>query len=215
MVTLTERTVVAVLALLTLAARGAGCRSPAAPSPNPSASPSYPAAKPDATAFENLPLIRSLERSSSRRSFLVEIGTPAATQEGVSAPGDGWEYTFAEIVGTRIDLYRWTVFSTGGVKFRGPEPNVSRLEINDIEPLLVDSNTAARLGREYGAQAYVDRYTQVRIHMSIRLLRGLVVWELSFFAPVSQTGCELPIWLLAKTGELLARDLRCLSSSSN
>lgn len=182
---------------------------------NPSASPSYPAAKPDATAFENLSLIRSLERSSGRKSFLVEINAPSVTQEGVSTPGDGWQYTYAEVVGTHTDLYPWTVYSTGQIEFHGRQPNVSRLEINDIEPLLViDSDTAARLGREYGAQAYVDRYSQVRIHMRVRLLGGLVVWEVSFFAPVTQTRCELPIWLLAKTGELLARDLRCLSSSS-
>jgi hypothetical protein len=168
--------------------------------------------KPLSTAFENLPLILSLEETSGRQTILIAIAGPA-NQDGRTREGDGWGYTFAEMSGGTRKLYGWIVRGDGRVEFRGEVLDLLRYERADIGPFLqIDSPQAARLGREYGAQPFVDRYPNAQIGMSCRFLGGQPIWDLGFFViPGPTPFCEPNIWLHAQTGQLMARDVSCIS----
>lgn len=187
----------------------------AAPAPTATPSPNYPLGTPNATAFENLPLIRSLETASGRQTILVSLGGSGLDQDGRLLSGDGWQYVFAERAGNVVNLYEWTLRSTGALELTGPySPFNNRVDFTEIGPVLaVDSDEAVRLGRRYGAQPFVDKYPNAHVTMTCRFQGRLPTWEMKFWdhSPTG-TRCELgPIYVNAQTGDLLARELSCLN----
>jgi hypothetical protein len=207
------------MAILSVAAAlgGAGCATATTPTPGPSPSPTYPRGSPNATALENLNFIRGLEDASGRRSVLMSVAGDSQQNGLVRAEG-AWEYMFADhdaltSRGTRVRF--WTVWPDGRVTFN-ENLNVSRIPVGEIGPALrIDSPEVARLAREYGAQAYVERYPNVRIVLGAHYLAGRIVWEASFrdTSSPNRPPCELgPIYIDAQTGELLHAELGCLNS---
>lgn len=178
------------------------------PPPSPSASPTYPTGKPDATAFENLQLIRDLERASGRQSDLVFIGG-GAKLDGHASPGAGWTYQFAE--GT-VRVVQWGVSTAGQVTFR---PNAYwsdyRQEKKEIGPSLrLDSPAVIASALRNGGQAFVNQFPGAKVKMLYAHLAGVVHSQVTFYA-LGEAPCELgPIVVDARTGQLLTRELSCL-----
>lgn len=208
---------IAAAASLLMASWPTACSGPPtpsspSPSPEPSASPapSYPRGVANATAFENLELIRNLERSSGRSSDLVFIGS-AAKLDGRISPGGGWRYQFAE--GT-IRVVEWDVSPAGEVIFI---PNAFwsgfRMEKKGIGPSLkLDSPAIIASALENGGQAYVNRFPDALAGILWAYFSGLVYVNVQFYTPETKAPCELgPIVFDARTGDLLTRDLSCLA----
>jgi hypothetical protein len=199
------------------ALRRSGCPyspSPAIPSPSPvpSASPSYPAGRPNATALENLPLILSLERASGRQTVLFNLVSNGSDLDGRIQGESTWSYEFAERRETTYTFYFWAVTEAGDVQFRGPALPVLPFAFSDLGPVItIDSDAAVELARSYGAEPYVRAHSDARPRpLAARFVGGLPVWNVRFDA--KSAPCELgPIYIDARTGDLLARDLWCLS----
>lgn len=185
--------------------------SPTAPSPAPSPTPTpYPMGKANATAFENLPLARQLEHASGRQTVFVYLSGSAVTQQGLCSPGNSWSYIFGQLRDNIVKLYGWSVRCDGTVKFHGEIPDALHFQIKELGPsLLIDSPEAVRLGRQYGAQRFVDKFPGALVKLIGRFMYGLPAWEAEFFD--LSTRCNVPILFRADTGEFLSRDLTCLN----
>lgn len=198
----------------------AGCgQSPISPNPLPTSSPSpspapSPVGKPNATALENLPLVRSLEQATGRGGLLITINGTAKAQDGIPRPGSLWDYVFAQVNATGLPrLYYWTVYSDGTIEFTDDAANVGRQTYVDIGPsLAIDSPEAVRRGQDYGAKPFVDRYPGTLVAMVARSVAGRVIWQMRFFdlSPEDPL-CSVEVTIDALTGELLLRDLSCLN----
>jgi hypothetical protein len=133
------------------------------------------------------------------------------TLEGRPVPGNPWIYEFAE-ESLPVRPYVWYAYPSGQILFHGPIVEPLRLALVDISPgLFVDSDQAVRLARDYGAQAYIDRYPNAQV--DIRCLRTAQVptWTVHFSTiPLGNPFCEVSIDLNAQTGALLNRDVGCL-----
>jgi hypothetical protein len=81
----------------------------------------------------------------------------------------------------------------------------------------IDSPRAAQLGREYGAQPWVDRFSDAFVRMSSSYDAGRLSWRLDYETPSPDApNCRtVQIYIDATSGELLARNLRCLTALSN
>jgi hypothetical protein len=197
--------------LVLLGAGRAGC-SPSQPtSPAPQPSPTYSPGRPNATAFENLQLVRSLETASGRSTILTSISGWGIAQDGRVASGNAWEYFFTE---GRERSYDWNVTSTGEVILRGPYAWSSRFEPTDLtQALAIDSDQAILLGLKGGAQAFVDRYPQTAVTARVRVQAGVPTWELRFQDTTRGPLCGVVVFINSQTGELLGRDLSCLATA--
>jgi hypothetical protein len=135
-----------------------------------------------------------------------------ATLEGRVVPGNPWIYEFAEDT-LPFRPYVWYANSSGQISFHGSIVEPLRLALVDISPgLIIDSDQAVRLAREYGAEAYLDRYPNAQV--DIRCLRTAQVstWTIHFYTiPHGNPFCEISIDLDAQTGQLLNRDVGCLN----
>ena len=203
------------VALVPLLLLRANC-APAPTSPNASPTPSAsPVGKVGGTALDNLPLIRELEKATNRGGLLFLISGYGHGQNGQLSQGSGWAYMFAQARSTGAPrLYYWTAWSDGRVTFDDDYPNVGRLTFVEIGPsVAVDSPEAIRRGREYGAQPFVDRFPGTHVQMSARSIGGRVVWDMRFEDVVSPNRvlCGVDITIDAGSGNLLLRDLSCLS----
>jgi len=192
---------------------GAGCgKSPSAPIvPVSPAPPTYPSGKPNATAFENLELVRAMERASGRESNLVLVAG-GATVDGRLWGSLAWRYQFAEVVGNSVKLYEWNVEQSGEIRFAGLRSNTSRLGSGEIGPfLLIDSPEAIRLGRQYGAGPLVEQYPQAFVEVGYKYLGGPTC-EMRFYTSPSGRPCPSAsawIYISSVTGQLITRDLTC------
>ncbi len=202
------------LFVLVAAAGRTGCRGtlPSASTPSPTRSPAYPAAKPRATALENLPLIRSLEQASGRSTILIGLEGSGILQDGRVSEGSGWDYYFSETIGGIPRIYQWTVYETGAIRLLGPLAPIAHWDFTEIGPVIrLDSDAAIAAGRRYGAQPFVDRYPGTLVRGALRF-QGLVpTWELHFGElPPEGPLCQIVVFLDAQNGDSLAQDLSCL-----
>jgi hypothetical protein len=193
-----------------------GCTTAApTPQPTPSSSPTYPRVIPNSSLLENLNTVRALEDASGRRSVLMRLAGPAEQDSGRIASGSHWGYVFADhdaLTSQETRIRIWAVWSDGRVTFE-ESLNVGQTAVAEIGPALqFDSPQVVRMAREYGAQPYLDRYPSAIAGTGAEYLGGRVVWQVVFFgAGVGRPPCELgPIYIDARTGELLHADLGCL-----
>src|SRR5262249_40189052 len=120
-----------------------GCGSPtepAQPSPSPrptqTPSPTFPEGTPNATAFQNLEHVRTLERASGRLTTVLVALVGDATQEGVVASGDSWSHYFADPdAAPPVKLYGWNVRSDGRVIF-SESADIQRFDLTELGPFL-------------------------------------------------------------------------------
>src|SRR5438552_18103742 len=142
----------------------------------------------NATAFQNLPRVRSLERASGRSSVLVRINGVVNPYTGRVLPRAVWEYEFAETVSGGSHFHIWDVTDTGAITV---QLNVMLPHgVTEIGPFLaVDTDEASRLAREYGGQRYLDRYPGAGLQMESDVIAGIGRWAMTFRrAPVSCAG---------------------------
>jgi hypothetical protein len=157
--------------------------------------------------------VLSLERASGRQALLVNLVAPGTDLRGRIEGDNAWIYEFAARREATYDFYFWEVDGTGVVQFKGPSPPASlRFEFSDVAPVItVDSDAAVQLARTYGAEPYLQAHPDARPRaVAAKFVGGLPAWSVTFY--VNPTTCQLgPIYIDARTGALLARDLWCLS----
>ena len=110
-----------------------------------------------------------------------------------------------------VRYHDWRVTDTGAITVRvnimEPFPPGAR----DIGPFFtVDTDEAARLGRENGGQRYLDRYPGASLQMESSVIAGTGRWEMKFRVSSLTDSCVVPIVINAQTGELVSRDTSCL-----
>jgi len=165
----------------------------------------------NATAFQNLPRIRSLEQASGRNSVLVRIVGPGVEPDtGRITSGNGWEYEFAEPSPGGVRYHMWRVTDTGAITVRLnvmlPRPGPT-----EIGPFFtIDSDQAVRLAREYGGQRYLDRYQGAWLQILSTLVQGIGTWEVGFRGAPASERCEVYFVINARTGGLIPGDTSCL-----
>jgi hypothetical protein len=164
------------------------------------------------TLFQNIPLVRSLEAATGRRTVLVSL-SGFADQHGRLKAGNSWAYEFSDPSALDVRLHPWSVNSEGFVTARpSAAPIVHDLDRVELGPhLAVDSPEAIRLALSYGAQPYVDRFPTAYVALGVRFRARVATWEVHFEA-LPGAPCSLgPIYIDASTGVLLSRDLNCLT----
>jgi len=118
--------------------------------------------------------------------------------------------------GRQREVPPWDILPDGTVEYAGEVGDFlrPRYDVTELEPVLVaDSPEAARLGRQYGAQPFVDRYPTATVRMSCRFIGRVPTWQIHSELPPVGPRCELgPIFINAQNGDLLARRLGCLDS---
>ena len=185
--------------------------------PQAGSPPTHPQASLQSRVFENITLVRGLERAAGREGMLVAFGG-RATQQGTLHPDSAWHYTFADqTAGNNLKFHAWNIYPDGTVGYAGEVGDFlrPRYDVTELEPVLVvDSPEAVRLGRQYGAQPFVDRYPAATVPMLCRFIGRVPTWEIYFAErPPAGPRCSLgPIFINAQTGDLLARSLGCLDS---
>ena len=195
---------------MSLALQGPACKDTTGPTPVPTSKPAvaFPYGTPQATAFENLALIRNLEdKASDKEMVLIGIGTYEAQTSGRVAPNrDPWAYTFAEATGDNPNYDQWYVWPDGRVQYHGNFTPLGSVTYRELQPdLQLDSDRAAPLALEYGGQVFVDRYPGSTLEMSCSWRGGRPVWHvtirnLQLAGPV----CADEIYVDAGTGVLLS-----------
>jgi hypothetical protein len=180
--------------------------------PNPSPTP-FPRAKANATAFENVAFVRGFEEASGRRSLLVNITAFGILPSGAPiADGGAWFYIFSDP--RDLKLYNWQVYSDGRVLLYPDVPDIAHHVRAELFPeTTIDSPRAWTLALSYGAKPYLDRYPNAHAAMNCAFRAGIPTWQVRFFDEFARPRpCELgPIYIDARTGELLSADLYCLT----
>lgn len=195
--------VVVACALLSL---GSGCDS-TAPSPvaspvaSPTSIPGY--GRPNATAFENLAMVRAAEVATGRRTILVAIGG-YVTVSGRLAPGNGWGYVFSKPDDPSFHVYIWKVDDTGLFYFLGEDDrNFERQEVGTSSQ--IDSTEALRRGAGH-ATAFLNRFPNSVVRSDLTYLAGLPVWRLEFLDDSPDLSCSWYLYIKGDDGTLLASD---------
>ncbi len=165
----------------------------------------FPSGRPEATAFENVDLIRSLEaRATGPPMILVSIRTYPA---GTSGRGGPWGYSFAEASTSSTRLDDWYVRTDGRVEFLGTdEQPVVRPTYRELQPdAQLDSDRAAALALQYGGQLFVDKYPGSRLSMTCEWVNGRPVWHVIFRNfELAGNVCADEVYLDAGSGALLS-----------
>jgi hypothetical protein len=186
------------------------CKDSTGPTPVPTSKPAvpFPPGTPQATALENLALVRNLEaKASAKAMILIGMGTYSAATTGRLMAGNHgpWAYSFAEAVGDNPNYDEWDVWPDGRVEFHGNFAPIGPASgYIELQPIQIDSDRAAALALEYGAQRYEDKYPGSTLQMICSWRSGRRVWHVT--ASNSQLAgpiCADEVFLDANTGELL------------
>jgi hypothetical protein len=203
---------VLVLALVLSSCGGSSTRPTSIQSP-PVASPS---ARPLATAMENLALVIALQAQIAPASGLFQVQAVVDPNSGrLRTPSGGWEYYFVAYDGDKSPTTKhyWTVRGDGRVEHQvGPR---AYDRVIDLRPVVaVDSDTVVRLGREHGAQAYIDRYPSATATATLRISVTEPVWKVQYYlhSISGGPGCDVTTYFHATTGAFVDSDLRCLDT---
>jgi hypothetical protein len=184
-----------------------GCGADTIVEPEPSPTPVMGVA--NARVFDNMALIRSLERKDRATTILTAIGADA-TLDGVVQEGAYWAYIFTDF--QRHLFYIWQVSFDGEVG--GPSVvHGTRLPFGDDIGALItlDSDEAVEITLASGAKAFVDRYPNINVRIGYEIQAGLPVCHLIFEDLSGTSGtCAPRYWIHATTKELLARDAECI-----
>jgi hypothetical protein len=196
---------------LSLALAVPACKDSTGPTPIPTSKPAvpFPSGRPEATALENLALIRNLEdKASDKAMILVSVGTYPVTTSGrlVPAQGSPWVYWFAEAAGPTTRVDQWYVQPDGSVQFHGNFEPVARPSYRELQPdMQLDSDRAAVLALEYGGQRFVDKYPGSMLGMVCEWMNGRPVWDVTIRNPqLAGPTCADEVLVDAGTGALLS-----------
>lgn len=158
----------------------------------------------NSTAFQNLPLILSLQEARHPGTMLVKIAGPTDFNGRVLL-GDGWGFQFADLANRR---YGWTAHSNGLIEYHGETPAIDRVDLVDIRSqLAIDSPEIARLGLQFGGEEYRQRYPDTIVGIGYRFLGGEPIAKLVFSSFIAFPGCQVEIFVHAQTGALMARQI--------
>jgi hypothetical protein len=197
------------LAVLCVAVGALGCGDSTGPTPTPTPTPhvKIPPGKPDATALENLALVRGLDEAAGHTTILVAIGNTRVGTDGRAMRGaDSWEYGFAPTDPNELRIYWSSVDATGHIRFLGfTEPTIRRFSYTELEPLPLDSSQIVALALAQGGQRFWDKYPGSFIGIDCRWIGGRSVWEVGM-RNRSVPDCYEGFVFDARTGELLVRE---------
>ncbi len=158
------------------------CNHPSGPTPTSKPAVPFPSGTPEATALQNLALIRNLEaKASNKQMILVLVTTNGVSAQGRMTPGhDSWYYSFAEAVGENPNVDAWAAYPDGHVAFlRNGHPD-SRLVYRDLAPdLQLDSDSAAALALQHGGQRYIEVYPEATLVMFSAWEGGRPIWSVT------------------------------------
>ncbi len=158
------------------------CNDTTSPTPTSKPAVPFPSGTPEATALENLALVRNLEaKARGEAMILVLVTTNGVSTLGRTAPGhSSWYYDFAETVGSNPNVDRWLISPGGSVEFQGSIHPDSRLVYRELLPdLRSDSDRVAALALQYGGQTYVDEYPGATMAMYATWEGGRPVWSVT------------------------------------
>lgn len=106
--------------LVALATLGSKCGGgPVTPSPTS-------AVKPNATAFENISVVRQREQATGRPGVLVGLGVYGAEMSDRIVGETAWAYAFAD---ANLRLHEWTVRGDGSIVDDGGVEDFSHLDM--------------------------------------------------------------------------------------
>jgi hypothetical protein len=164
-----------------------------------------------ATALENLAFVAALQSQIARGSRLYHVQAVVDPTTGrLRTFSGGWAYYFVayDAQGSPETKHFWTVRGDGRVEHEvGPRADDPVIDLMPVAT--VDSDTAVRLGREQGAQAYVDRYPAATATATLRISITEPVWKVEFYLHSIDggPGCAVSAYVHANTGAVIDSDL--------
>ncbi|OGF64140.1 MAG: hypothetical protein A2Y62_19820 [Candidatus Fischerbacteria bacterium RBG_13_37_8] len=164
----------------------------------------FPRGTPNAKAFDNLQLVRSLEKKQRQNTLLIIISTAGANQEGSVIEGSAWSYFFGVLENNVERTFIWKVWADGIVEYVGLAPYHRPYNIIELGPVLkINSDAAIKIARHYGAKEYFNKYPNAAITMNYIWKYSQAIVTVSLYDPYELGECE-PEWLIkSDTGELL------------
>lgn len=179
-----------------------GEKIPTAPEPLPSGAA-------DGLAFDNMALIRRLERQERSQTILTAVSAFSAGLDGRVNQGSAWTYVYTDVAVER--LYYWRVYSDGHIEppegpVPPPRPGVIIVDIDSM--LRTNSDGAVSIALKNGADQFVGRYNGVFVTVTYEIVRDLPVCHLTF--RVLREICAPEYWVHATNGDFMAKEDFCL-----